>query len=477
MSALTDRLRIGGRPRSWETWLIVIATLALAFLFGTRASPSWFWLLAVGIGFVILLIRPELGILALSLVALFGPYRIGTGSDVSINPTTLLIPILTAAWILSMVVHRRIEWVQSRINPPMFLFLVSGALSLVIGMAIWDPFVPRAGSFILVQLAQWGLFAFSALALWLTGNLIRDEAWLRRLTFLFLIAATLVALIRSIGMADDFAARYLTFASQRAPFWVVLTAMAGGQLLFNRSLAPAARVFLAGAIGIAIIYSFFLYRDLASYWIGVSAAIAVLIWLRLGRGRWLLIAMLAALVISGQLLPSIYNFAGGEREWTVSGGSRLALTQRVIEVTRRNPVTGLGPAAYRPYARMKPLPYGEAFWVSPNVSSHNNYVDIFAHQGLVGLALFAWFSVEFIWLGLRLRKRFTEGFASGYVNGVLAAFASSLVIMMLADWLLPFVYNIGFLGFQSGVLVWMFMGGLLTLEAIAQRTGAADGSG
>ena len=40
-----------------------------------------------------------------------------------------------------------------------------------------------------------------------------------------------------------------------------------------------------------------------------------------------------------------------------SGGSRLVLIERVFDVTMRNPITGLGPAAYRPYANMKPLRY------------------------------------------------------------------------------------------------------------------------
>ena len=43
----------------------------------------------------------------------------------------------------------------------------------------------------------------------------------------------------------------------------------------------------------------------------------------------------------------------------------MALIGRVIEVTMRNPITGLGPAAYRSYARMTPLPYQRAYWLEP----------------------------------------------------------------------------------------------------------------
>ena len=151
------------------------------------------------------------------------------------------------------------------------------------------------------------------------------------------------------------------------------------------------------------------------------AVAGTLLWLRFPRLRVLVVVMVTLLVVLGILFPAIYEFAGGEAEWSLSGGSRLTLIERVIEVTLRNPITGLGPAAYRPYANMKPLPYLGAYWVAPLINSHNNYVDLFAHVGLLGLGLFFWFCFAVARLGLRLRIRYREGFAAGYVNGMLAA--------------------------------------------------------
>ena len=91
---------------------------------------------------------------------------------------------------------------------------------------------------------------------------------------------------------------------------------------------------------------------------GLAAVLGTLIWLRFPRLRWP--------VVDPAHRPdrcracssrSSIEFAGGDAEWAESGGSRLVLIGRVIEVTMRNPITGLGPAAYRPYASMKPLPY------------------------------------------------------------------------------------------------------------------------
>ena len=182
------------------------------------------------------------------------------------------------------------------------------------------------------------------------------------------------------------------------------------------------------------------------------------------RLRWPIVAAIVLLGLIGVLFPSIYDFAGGDVEWQGSGGSRLVLIERVIDVTMRNPITGLGPAAYRPYANMTPLKYGYAVWINPLINSHNNYVDIFAHTGLVGLGLFLWFMGEVAWLAWRLRRRFQTGFVAGYVNGMLATWAGIMVVMLLLDWFLPFVYNVGFPGFQASVLVWLFLGGLVAIE-------------
>ncbi len=213
-----------------------------------------------------------------------------------------------------------------------------------------------------------------------------------------------------------------------------------------------------------------LFREVISFWIGVVAALGVLLWLRFPRLRWPGLAILLILLAAGILFPTVYEFAGGDAEWRMSGVSRIDLSRRVLEVTMHNPITGLGPASYRVYAGVKPLIWrgGHNTWVGAVVSSHNNYVDMFSHVGIIGLGIFIWFMVEVARLALRLRKRFVTGFASGYVNGALAAWAGTMVIMVFADWFLPFVYNIGFDGFQASVLLWLFFGGLVALDQITE---------
>lgn len=451
------------------TWLIIALVLILGAYLGKHASVLWLAVLVAGGAALILLRRPVLGLLALVAAALTVPLEIGTGTDVKLNIVALLIPVLAVVWLLDVARRREIHIASSRANLPLLLFLAASLLSLLIGRATWDPSVPVADNFLLVQLAQWVIFAFSAFAFWLTGNLIVDTRWLWRLTALFLLVGGGLAILLLLPGLNKLVSRVTTIAFDRAPFWVLLTAVSAGQLLFNRALSRPWQAFLLLVLGACLFYAFVAQQETASNWVGLAAVLGTLIWLRFRRLRWAIVVVLIVLLALGVLVPSLYQFAGGDAEWALSGGSRLLLSGRVIEVTMRNPVTGLGPAAYRPYANMKPLPYGRAYWVTPQINSHNNYVDLFAHGGIVGLLLFFWFVWEVARLGLALRKRYTGDFTAGYVNGMLAAGAGALVIMALADWILPFVYNIGFDGFQASVLVWLFLGGLVALENMGQR--------
>lgn len=461
-------LRDRTHGRTLTVAAVVATVLFLAVLLGQRAAPQWLGALAAGVGGLALLAQPVLGLFALVAAALLAPLEIATGTEVMLNPVTILVPGVTMLWVLAMVRRRQIWLRPTAVNRPLLLFLAAGLFSLLIGRVAWDPIVPVRSNFLLVQLAQWAIFALSAMAFWLTAHLIRAEQWLWRLTAFFLLLGGGVILLRLAPGLGEWLGRFTTIAFIRAPFWLLLTGLAGGQLLWNRRLSWGWRIFLGLVLTAALHYAFVQQREVASNWVGLTTVLGVLIWLRFSRLRRWLVVLVGVLMLAGVLFPALYDFAGGDEEWLVSGGSRLALIERVVEVTMRNPITGLGPAAYRPYANSKPLPYLGAYWVAPLVNSHNNYVDLFAHGGILGLALFAWFSVEVARLSLRLRRRYTVGFAAGYVSSMLAVGAGALVIMLLADWMLPFVYNIGFPGFQASVLVWLFLGGLAALENMAK---------
>jgi O-antigen ligase len=455
--------------RSWWIYLVVLAVLLGAAVLGYYPSPIWIGLVA-GIAIVMVLLRkPLIGLFLLIVVALLGPIPINTGTEVSLNFASLLVPALFGVWLLIRMREQNIRLLPSQTTRPMILFLLNAMLAIFIGNVIWDPTVPKSDRLILVQFAQWGLFAFSAFAFWLVGHLIRQEVWLRRLTATFLVVGGTLAIIQMLPGGAKVVYSVATSAFHWAPFWALLTALAAGQLMFNRDLSRLWRIYLIVILVAVISFAFRDEREVASIWVGVVVALGVLLWLRLPKLRWLVVTAFAVLAASGVLFQAIYSFAGGDAEWEVSGGSRLALIGRVIEVSMRNPITGIGPAAYRAYAMTRPLGYDGAWWLQPQVNAHNNYVDLFSQTGIIGLALFLWFMFELLRVGGRLHARYVDGFAGGYIASMLGAWFSVMATMALADWFLPFVYNIGFPGFQASVLAWMFFGGLLFYEGLDQR--------
>jgi O-antigen ligase len=429
-------------------------------------------LVLAAFGVLVLLRYLELGLLGLVAAALVVPFAIGTGTEVSLNLSVLFVPALLVVWLLDMVGRRAIHVVRSLVNRPLLWFVASGLLSLAVGNVLWNPIVPRPRNLLLVQLGQWAIFALSAGAFWLAANLIREERWLRRMVFFFLCLSGVLTAAR-LALGDGWLiGRAATIAIIRAPYWIALISLIGGQLLFNRQLGAGWQGLLVGLLIGALYYAFFVARESISTWAPLLVVMSTLLWLRYPRLRWLL--TLGGAVGAVFLFQPLYEFAGGDEEWIVSGGARLALIRRTIALVRENPILGLGPASYRHYGFLEPLQYRQTLWDRALVSSHNNYVDIYAQMGLVGLGLFLWFLVELARLGWRLHGNYRDGFAAGYVNGMLAALVGICAAMMLLDWFLPFVYNVGFPGFQASVLLWMFFGGLVSLESMA-RSGADDG--
>ena len=62
----------------------------------------------------------------------------------------------------------------------------------------------------------------------------------------------------------------------------------------------------------------------------------------------------------------------------------------------------------------------------------------------------------------------------GVIGPVIGGLVGTLVAGVIADWFIPFVYNVGYRGFRASVLAWIFMGGLVSLEAITRRRGQSQ---
>jgi O-antigen ligase len=246
-------------------------------------------------------------------------------------------------------------------------------------------------------------------------------------------------------------------------FYIWLVAMAFSQAMFNGDLHPGWRWALGGLVLVTLYTLFFLKFGDKSGWITAFVCIAAMLMARSWRAGLALVpvAVMAALYMwSGLVSTDEYSISTRFDAWVIMG-----------QIIKISPVWGLGFANYYWYTILFPI---RGYAVSFN--SHNNYVDIVAQTGFVGLICLLLFFWQVGSLGWRLREQAPAGFARAYVYGALGGLAGMVVAGMLGDWVLPFFYNVGLAGFRSSMLGWLFLGGLVSLEQIVmtQKLSAAQ---
>jgi O-antigen ligase len=299
------------------------------------------------------------------------------------------------------------------------------------------------------------------------GHEVRSVALLERLTWLFLLLGCLFTLAQFVPEGLLIQLDKVMFSETvGSVFWTWLVAMSWSQALCNRALSGPLRL-VALAIGVLALVRGLVTFDWVSGWLPPVVALVVIVALRFPRMATAsaLLAITPAMAVTQ---PAVAQLLRGESySWT----SRLEAWTVVWRLIETNPLLGFGPANYSYYTILFPI-WG--WWVRFN--SHNHYLDMLLQTGIIGLLAFCWFAVEALRLGLRLRGRLPGGFARAYVIGALGGLAGTLVSGMLADWILPYAYNVGIKGFRSSLLFWFFLGGLLSLRRmLAAQARASNG--
>jgi O-antigen ligase len=199
-------------------------------------------------------------------------------------------------------------------------------------------------------------------------------------------------------------------------------------------------------------------REWTSGWLPSLVTIGTILWLR--SWRLGLAATLVAFAVFGILNADIfYSSVVSTNQYSIT--TRFATYPILFELIKANPIIGLGFANYSHYTYLYPI---MGYFVSFN--SHNNYMDIIAQTGFVGLVLFFCMMIAIGMRGWKLHKLDVDGFSSGYINACLGGMVGLLVSGMLGDWFLPYLYNIGIPGFRASIFSWIFLGGLLALGRI-----------
>jgi O-antigen ligase len=451
---------------SREAWLraaVIAGTLLIAAGIGLRYAsrlPKLLVLAVIGsMGLVLALQQLPWGVIALIPVSFLVDLQVGTGTNVQLNATFLMVIFLVGTWLLRMlVVEKQFRLAPSPANLPALLFIGSCVLAWLASFLPWLPLAAERPS-LPAQLGAFLLYTLSIGGFLLAANTLNSLRLIKIFTWTYLAFATVYLLATVISRNYAFVYKWFVDGQfGQSIFWTLLATLAAGQALFNRGLKLPLRGGLMAVSVLTVGYLMIYRSSWISGWLPAMIALGVLVWLWDWRAgvAMSLAALALAPIFSGYLTNQVND---PTQQWSTY--SRFATWPVVFEMIKVNPLTGLGPANYVFYTSLYSL---VGYFIRFN--SHNNYFDIVLQVGFIGMAFFLWLTATILRAGWRLRKLTQDHFVRAYVNAVLAGFVAVLFSGALGDWFLPFIYNIGINGFQGSLYIWLFTGGLMSLYGL-----------
>ncbi|MGQ9675834.1 MAG: O-antigen ligase family protein [Chloroflexota bacterium] len=393
------------------------------------------------------LVKIEFGILLLPIVAVAAPFSVGTGTQSVLVAVLILGGYLIAIWVARMFLRLETVKVGAMVTVPALGFLVVAILATIWSNVERPAIVAVWPTFGLVQLATLGVFIVSVGILLLVMHNVREMRWIEYLVWILMV-------LGAVTVAGYFLHEGRDLPGVRVgglfSMWVI--ALAYGQALFNHRMPYWGRAGLLLLAAVWVYRRFFLESSWLSGWLPALVAIVVISIL---RPRPLSLLVLVAVAVAGL---AQFDYIYATQVLSVERGGnflRLEIWAQNLELIKDHLLLGTGAGGYAPYYM--------AFSRDQAYSSHSNYLDICAQTGLIGSFFFLWLLTSLGIVGFRARRKWTTGFAAGFVNGAIGALMGLAVAMALGDWLIPFAYNQTIAGFRHTVHSWIILGALASL--------------
>lgn len=441
---------------------VILISAILAYSTSERLALAVIALPIAVVGLGVLLRWPPLGIIGLIAVMLVVVQEFVW----SVGVTALILSGLSALWIFDKIVKKEpIDLPRSPVIKPLILLVVVSILAFGMGQLPWYPTQPAP---IDAQLGGVLITVLSVLGFLLVADQVKDIHWLKWITYVFVIVGGVYVLARVLPIGYIVLDRFYPSTMSGSLFWLWLTTMSASQALFNKKLGIRWRTVM-GLVTLLTVYVMIMQtRDWVSGWFPSAVALIVVVWVARPRAA-LGLSLVGMIAVATQFQEIANRFLYvGDNEY--SQMTRLEAWRIIADIVQVNPIFGLGPANYSYYTTLFPI---LGYYVQ--FSSHNNYVDMIAQTGIVGLVCFLWFAWEIGKLAWRLRLRVPQGgFMAAYVYGAMGGYVGMMISGMLGDWMLPYVYNITIRGMRASLLGWLFLGGLLVIEQILNKRDAAE---
>lgn len=444
--------------------LLVLGSLPAAMLigFGSARYPALPLLAMMGMTglavFALAALYPQAAILGLLFAAGFVHVQIGTGTGSPIVASLLAALAIGGGWIFSMIMRRDIRVIRSPVTFPLVGFATVNVLSLLWSRVTLDPRISVPPSFIRVQIAALLVTLLSIAIVFIIGESVRSYRWFALyLGTLFAMGTLHQVLLVTHGPDHLFEGRGLI------PMWCIVFAAA--QVVINTKLRGGVRVLLIFVV-LACLYGLLVHQTWISGWL--PATIALLVVLLMRSRLTAILSVFASLIILALLWGTLYQIFTVDKvnQGSLGGNTgRTTLWQRTISTIVPSPWLGSGPAGYA-LAEV-------VFYPNDALSSHSNYIDVLAENGVIGMGFWLWFLAAAIRTGLRAQRRLR---ACGDLAGggiAVAGIAGTIgitIAMWFGDWVIPFVYNQTIAGFAYTLESWVGIGMMVAVDAMSRET-------
>jgi O-antigen ligase len=284
----------------------------------------------------------------------------------------------------------------------------------------------------------------------MVNNYFHDAKWFAILTVLLLVGGAL-------GLMNEFVVGTIP-VQNRGTFTMWVMGLSVALVLFKRDLPLLVRIGLVGLAAGWAYWSFGLRITWLASWLPAGVAIGILTFM---RSRKLFFVVLVAIAIWAVANRSFIDKTFADED-TESGQTRMAAWVQNWGVTREHLLLGTGPAGYAAYYM--------TYFPTNAMATHNNYIDVIAETGIIGMLFYLWFFVALAWIGFRLclRVRGRGDFVEALANAAFAGAIGCIIINAFGDWLIPFAYTQTIAGFDYAAYNWLFLAAIPVLERLTR---------
>ncbi|MEO7913402.1 MAG: O-antigen ligase family protein [Roseiflexaceae bacterium] len=391
--------------------------------------------------------RFDLVVLALPLAALAIPLEVPTGTETKLPAALLLALALFSLWIPTMIVRGHYRLAPSPLNKPILAFNVICCISLVWGIAWRDPILIDAPKFIVTQIASLITFLVSTGAALLIGNFVKTRAQLKYIVIVFIVCGALMTITELFHISQP-------ILNDRGLWGMWTVTPAYGLLLAQPKLRWRWRILLLAVIVATLYQTAVVNADWISGWVPTIVAMLAATFLRSKKAFVVLVIIVAISAYSAR------DFFAAVADDNINDGSleRLTLWEQNWRVVSAHWLLGTGPAGYALYYM--------TYYRDDARSTHNNYLDILAQFGFVGMGIWLWLALIGVYEGWRLSVRAPPGFLRTLAIIATAGWIGAQASMFFGDWVLPFAYNQGVGGYKYTVYSWLFLGTLISIRQL-----------